>query len=279
MDSNNLFQFWLSDKSNESLAIDLLASLDNKSSLTEIDNIVDQLSKQYADSAIIQAKIVELFIRLNQFKRALDVAEQLMKLTNNHPKAVHYLILNYFLLCESQKVIDLSQIHSLIPESFIFVIRSMYLLGDIEPAVNKLESLNPTDAESFGVLAIMLLDLGELNKAQQYCSQSLALSNVQFEALLTKASIECAHHDFNHAEQTIEQLIKLQPLNGRVLSLKGQCEFYNVQFIQAIETFTLATKHMPEHIGTWHLLAWALFLTQQLTQAQAIFEHSILLAS
>lgn len=277
MESSRLYSFWLSDKNNVVMTMDLLDSFNGNADSAQIELCLNNMPTELHNDPRVLAKIIELHIRLVDYQSALPLTEKLLALTENHAMAVHYAILVHFLVGNNQVVINYSQQYDLMAESIIFVVRSLYLLGDIQPAIDKLISIAPTDAESFGVLAIMHLDLGLLDKATQYCQQALAIIPQQFEALLTLASTAAMHHDFEQADQPIEHLLVQQPQNGRVLSLKGQSQLYQTDFPGAITTLLLATEYMPEHIGTWHLLAWAYFLSDNLVASEDAFNQSLAL--
>lgn len=275
--SLQLLECWQSDKENVYLTLDLLDSLNHRDDSSLITSVLEGIPHKNSNSPAILTKIIELQIRLQNFDNALFESKKLLIITNNNPLAVHYLLLSYFLLRDYDKVIMLNKQYSLLDESVVFVARSLYLKGDIHSAIQVLIESKITTAESLGVLAIMHLDIGDMNLADKYSHSALEINPEQFEALLTKTSIGCIYHDFANVSTYLDQLLVQQPCNGRVLSLKGQSQLYSKDINAAIDTLLLATKYMPEHIGTWHLLGWAYFVIENIEQAKFTFEHALML--
>lgn len=277
MDVNKTHKLWSLDTNNLPLTVELLEKLSQCKDTMLVDKVILSLSDNMLKEPTVLVKIIELHIKLGNNNLAFDYAERLTVLTNNHSLALHYLILTSFLLYKHEDVIQLSNQHTLLPESYLFVARAEYLLGNIAVGINLIEKHNLVSDEALGVLSIMKLDAGLFEQAFELCDKALSNTPNQFEALLTKTTQYCMEQHYNHASECIDVLLKFQPKNGRVLSLKGQVYFYQIDFPKAIHTLSLSTEYMPEHIGTWHLLAWAYFLSDNFQDALHAFEQSLLL--
>jgi len=277
MDVNNFFDLWLTDTDNVPLSVNLLEQLALHKDSVLAERLLLTLSEKMYNEPTVLAKVIELYIKLIQHDKAFEYAKQLVNITNNHSLALHYLVLTSFLLQKNEDVIQLSREFTLLPESYLFVARAEYLLGNIDTSIKIIEQYNLTSDEALGVLSIMKLDAGLFDEAFKLANQVLLNTPHQFEALITTATQFCMDQDYSLADEKIDLLLSYQPKNGRVLSLKGQVFFYKTDFPNAIKILTLSTDYMPEHVGTWHLLAWAYFLTDRFENALKCFEDSLLL--
>ena len=277
MDANQLFKLWMLDKANISLATDLVSKAVLAKDETLLESFYLEFSASDIDKPTLLVKLTEAFIQLGNFTRASAIAEELTKLTNNHALALHYVVLTQFLMGNNQQVIAYYKENQLLPESICFVARAFYLQGEIDNAIDILRHLPgvETNAEAAGVLAIMYFDKGNIANTQKYAALALSINNQQFESMLAMASFHSVHHQFAEAMPFIEQCLMQQPKNGRALSLKGQALLYALSLEEAIATLHDAAANMPEHIGTWHLLGWSYWLTNNIVEARNAFNRGL----
>lgn len=268
-----LFSMWQSDQNNLPLTVDLIDSLCQAGQFEQCQSVFDSMPKSLADTPEVCAKNIEFLFHLNQIPQALEQAQSLCELTNNHAIALHYLGLARYLSGDVQGVLALAELPNLTAETQVLVARALYHKGELSKALALVTSLDLPEA--VGLAAMLYYDCNELDKANHCADMVLSHSDNQMDALLAKASILVNRQQMDEANGFIDRALVLQPHSGRALSVKGQIQFFNTQLDDATETFEQAVKYMPDHIGTWHLLGWCHFVSQRIDLAQQAFEQAM----
>ncbi|MBT9457032.1 MAG: hypothetical protein IV097_10470 [Burkholderiaceae bacterium] len=132
--------------------------------------------------------------------------------------------------------------------------------------------LSPTGA---GVLSLAALDAGQFGHCRRWADQALAAQPAQLEAGLARASLALGGSDPAEALQQGERLAAGRENDGRVLSTLGAARLLNQDLTGARAAFERAGRLMPEHIGTWHGLAWTALLQGDLSFAETTFRHAL----
>ncbi|TDP61386.1 tetratricopeptide repeat protein [Roseateles toxinivorans] len=133
-------------------------------------------------------------------------------------------------------------------------------------------TLSPTGA---GVLSLVALDAAQFDHSLRWADQALAAQPAQLEAGLARASLALAGSDPAEALQRCERLAAGRENDGRVLSTLGAARLLNQDLPGARSAYEQACRLMPEHIGTWHGLAWTALLQGDLAMAEATFRHAL----
>jgi len=273
---SNIIKLWESDQSNIPLTLEVLNYLQQNSEWTLIEAFFARLTLTIKNTPEILVKIIEIQINQNQYEQAFINATLLNEVTNNHPLSTHYLILIEYLQGNVANVLSYNNNLQLLSETKLIIGRALYIDNQLEQAIELINSENmSSSAEALGLLSMLYFDLGDLIKSSSKFDKALRLMPNQFDALLAKASYEVSMHNMDRAVPVITDCQGQQPKNGRVLSLLGQVQLYKIQLMDAVDTLSLASKYMPEHIGTWHLLGWAYMLTQQLILAEQAFNTAL----
>lgn len=163
------------------------------------------------------------------------------------------------------------------PALLLLQSRCLHFLGDYQAAYQSLlnmKALEPSHVEMQGLMALLLLDMGEFDKAERAAKAILASVPNQFEAMLALASVLVARINIKSAEAYFDKLMKVAATSGRVLAGKGQVEWLKHNFHQALSYFNEAVVYMPEHIGTWHNIAWCHLILNDLEEAQKAFQKA-----
>lgn len=264
---------WRQDVTNLPLTIKLIEQLFAAQAWQQCEELFTQLSDELRVKPEIRAKHIEWLIHQNQLSLAADEAQVLCSLTNDHPIALHYLALTHYLNGDLASILALQSIEQLTDETTILIARAMYHQGQLSESLQRLKSIEL--AEAYGLSAMLYLDLDQLDLCVANAQKALAIVPNQMDAMLAKASYWVNQQQMLAAEPLIEQVLQLQPHSGRALSVKGQIEFFNMDIATATETFTKAVTFMPDHIGTWHLLAWCHYLSSQFDLAQQAFTTAL----
>lgn len=158
--------------------------------------------------------------------------------------------------------------------------RCLHHLGRLSEAILACRSclvVNAENDEAHGLLALLLYDQQRNEDAAEHVESALRLNPQQREALLTAASIQTDSREYDAARATFGTLLRAHPDCGRAWLGMGMIDLVNLQFEAAQRALELAVTYMPEHIGTWHVLAWAHILCGDVPGAGEAFDRALLL--
>ena len=134
---------------------------------------------------------------------------------------------------------------------------------------------HPGYAEGWGILAMIQLDRSDVVAARDASERALALSSIQPDALTVRGSLALWHGQPAEAVASFGQALHMQPHSARALAGAGEAFMLGGDVSQARRLLEQATARAPEHIGTWHALAWCALLESDLSSAWAAFEHAM----
>jgi tetratricopeptide (TPR) repeat protein len=154
--------------------------------------------------------------------------------------------------------------------------RCLHHMGKPEDAIELIEQLpaEEMDAETQGVLALLLHETQRAADASEAANRALSLNPQQLDALLARASLEVEFDRYDNARRDYIVATAAHPSCGRAWSGLAQIDMRDMQFDKAQEELELAVKLMPDHIGTWHMLAWIHILHGRVEQAKYAFDRS-----
>lgn len=135
-------------------------------------------------------------------------------------------------------------------------------------------ALDANDAQAHGVTALALFDSNRPEPALQASVAALQLDGEQHEALLVAGTLALWNREWPEAQALFERALVRFPNSGRVLSGLGQCLMLRNELLQAQAVLEQAVQAMPEHIGTWHALAWTQLLQGDSDAAYTSYQHA-----
>jgi tetratricopeptide (TPR) repeat protein len=156
--------------------------------------------------------------------------------------------------------------------------RSLHHLGRRAEAIDALQAhpeVMADDAEANGVLGLLLYDEGRAQEAREHVDAALAREPTQIEALLTLASMQSDALDLEAARASFDAIVRAEPNCGRAWLGLALLNLRELRFEPARRDATEAAIHLSEHIGTWHVLAWANILFGDLDGAKAALEKAL----
>lgn len=141
------------------------------------------------------------------------------------------------------------------------------------------EALQPVaagewQAEANGLRAMLLLDMGESERAATLAELALEVDPVQHEAALVRGTVALWRQEIEPAAATFEQVLARHPDSGRASLGLGQVRMLRGDLGHARGLLERAVAAMPEHIGSWHALAWCQLLMGDLAGAHHGFERA-----
>ncbi|MEO8152141.1 MAG: tetratricopeptide repeat protein [Rhizobacter sp.] len=137
--------------------------------------------------------------------------------------------------------------------------------------------VSPDDAETRGLVALLLYEQGQADDAMENVAAALRLAPRQLEAMLTLALLQADAQDHDAARSSFESLLQAYPECGRGWLGLGMLKLSRMDIEAARGDIELAAIHMPEHIGTWHALAWLQIMQGDIAAAGVSFEQAMAL--
>lgn len=149
--------------------------------------------------------------------------------------------------------------------------------GDFPFALATLEDANtlaPEHATVLGLRALALFDMVQNDAAYETAMACLARYPDQHEALIVAGSVALARQAIDESETHFTRALNRLPNSGRCLSGLGQVRMLQSRLPEARDILRHAVITMPDHIGTWHALAWAELLLGEIDAAETSYQRA-----
>ncbi|MEI7037480.1 tetratricopeptide repeat protein [Fulvimonas yonginensis] len=153
--------------------------------------------------------------------------------------------------------------------------RLLHWQGRLDEALRTIDEAlagHPGDDEATGIRALLLLDLNRFDEAGRAALAALSRDPTQLEAGITAGTLALWHQRVNEAVAVFGRTANRHPQAGRALAGLGQAHMLGGNIPEARRVLEHATARMPNHIGTWHALAWCQLLLGDLASAQVSYE-------
>ena len=134
---------------------------------------------------------------------------------------------------------------------------------------------HPGHLEASGLLSLILSDTGQYDESLNVARDVLDQRPEQLEALLAYANGSIAEGDYAAAGKAVSAAGDRYASVGRLQVLDGQLHLLQAEHNEALDAFRKATELMPQHIGSWHLLAWCQLLLNDVPAAKSSFEAAL----
>ncbi len=145
---------------------------------------------------------------------------------------------------------------------------------EAEVLVKRAQQLEPDNIEVRGLRALLQYENDDNPGALQTARETLAENPDQLDALIACASAHFEQGSIEVSRKTWLHTVDAHSSCGRAWSGLGQLEFNEMEFENAEKHLLLAVEFMPDHIGTWHLLAWIYILRNDSTKARHALDKS-----
>jgi tetratricopeptide (TPR) repeat protein len=165
-----------------------------------------------------------------------------------------------------------------IPEAPVLLARCLHHLGEMDEAIERLTSFlakNPGHSDALGTLSLLQLDSMHTQDARCCAEQAIQLNPNDLNALLTLGTLALETQDDKVSTEHFEHVLRRHPKSGRAWSGLGLATMLRLDLPKAMEQLRQAVIHMPDHIGTWHALAWCQITANDLEGAKQSFEKSM----
>jgi Tfp pilus assembly protein PilF len=156
----------------------------------------------------------------------------------------------------------------------------LHLRGDYRGglrAIDQALAQMPEDIDAKGVRALLLLDQGNGDDARAAAEAAIADGRAQPEAEIVLGTLALWGQRPDDAETFFTKVLAQQPQSGRALLGLGQVQMLRGDFASSRDALERAVANMPNHIGSWHALAWCQLLSGDLDAAQLSYDRAMAL--
>lgn len=128
-----------------------------------------------------------------------------------------------------------------------------------------------------GVRALLWLDIGDTARASEQAGLALKADPDQHEAGLVRGTLALWSQRVQESVDAFERVLAKHPHSGRAWLGLGQSVMLRGDVPAARSLLERASVDMPDHIGTWHALAWCQLLEGDLAGAKHSFDKAFAL--
>lgn len=217
----------------------------------------------------------------NDFAAAIKLLEALPREGMDEAAICHDLAYAY--LCDGQIIAAENAlapvlVHAVdVPAVGVLHARVLHHRGQLGDAITMGEAIvatHPENAEAWGVLALLHIDTLQIEPARRAADTALRLNAHQPDALTALGTLYLWSRDADAASQAFGSLLSLQPNAGRALAGAGESLMLKGDIADARALLSRAVVAMPNHIGTWHALAWCDLLQGDVAHARICFDKA-----
>jgi Tfp pilus assembly protein PilF len=271
-----LRDFFAQDPLNQHLACDLADAYFASGDVVDALKLVESFEPDVREPAL-RFRFARCMIATGAYGRAANECRALVAEGHDGIGVRHDLAFAQLCMGTVQEALDTcaSAVADFGTTSELLILKSRIeaMMGDYKRSAASADealALQPDDAVAFGLKSLALLDDGDLQAAEDAARSALQRDSDQHEALLTMSSLRLWRLETDSAQLDFERALARHPNSGRALSGYGQLLMLRNEQAQAREVLEHAVRAMPQHIGTWHALAWC----QLLSGDRAAAEHS-----
>lgn len=166
------------------------------------------------------------------------------------------------------------------PRTRVMLARCLHHLNEMEKGIELIRgyvACHAQDADALGVLALMEWDEGHNTDAVGAAQRALAVDADNIEAGIVMGTHALDEQDIEAAKVDFNRVLQRHKNNGRAWSGLGLAHMADIDLANAMPALKNATEYMPDHIGTWHALAWCQIVQGDLTEARQNFEAALAL--
>ena len=257
-----------------SLAIDLGDTACGK-------QLIDHMKAKAIDEPKVNALAAHLSLQAGHFEEAGAFGDKAIEGGILHPAVIFNAAQGHFYSG------DYASVHTLLsrlnndPQSPVSVLmmhaRALHQLEETEQAetlVARAQQQEPGNTDIRGLLSLLQYENDNFSPALITAHETLAEDPDQLDALIACASVHFEQNNITASRNAWLHTVTVYPECGRAWSGLARLEFNELEFDAAEEHLKTAVQFMPDHIGTWHLLAWVYILRNDSTQARQALDRS-----
>jgi tetratricopeptide (TPR) repeat protein len=136
-------------------------------------------------------------------------------------------------------------------------------------------ALEPEDPEANGLLALLLYERDQRGAVQRHIDNALRHDPTQCEALLAQASLQLDAQQQTLAYASFKSLLAAHSTCGNAWLGLALIELERLQPKSARSLILRALSSMPDHIASWHVLAWIEIMLGKFVDAERAFQRAL----
>lgn len=276
-----LISFLGHDPDNESLLKDAMAIAIEVGDSASIETLCEHLITYPVSDSEVAAQATYLMLASRRYQWAADLGEQALRDGVSHPAVIFNTAYAHFYTdnfeAASALLSQLTEDVDCAAEALLLHARTLHYQDKLEEALalaERAHSQDEANAEIKGVLALLCYETDESARGLSLAHEALALDALQLDALIACASANFELGSVEPARKAWLHTVDAYPDCGRAWSGLAELEFSEMQLEEASEHLALAVRFMPDHIGTWHMLAWIQILKNDSAGARHSFEQA-----
>ncbi|HCU65750.1 MAG TPA: hypothetical protein DF774_08325 [Rheinheimera sp.] len=277
-----LYQFWLQDRANNTLLADLLSVLSAAKEFELLSRVFEQLEPISQELPFVKLYKLQTLMMQRDLDRAGALIEIYRQEFIGNDSFTYLAAQNWFL--QKNYTMVLSELGDKTLDSELYVqlaARCHYLQCSYQTALQIIENFTLSQPElsaaTIGLYAAALADSGNSKNAWDAAQQALAIDPCQVDALLASAYLLIDQQRYTEATFYIQKGLEEAPSLGRFWSMLGQVKLVEGNLTAADDALERSVLLMPDHVGTWLLKGWSNWLQNRLSQAEADFKNALLL--
>lgn len=276
-----------SDPDNNVLLIDAFETALQAGLFSKAEQFLALAQSRQADLAAWQFRASNLYLAQGRLQDAQAILLSLEERLGAHPAISH----NLAYICFQQndfagaltildKVIfqEAGSVIENIGQLPVLWLRCMHRSFRLEEAFNyalQQQGLNRLEDQAAGIASLVAVDMGQMELAASWARQALVTDPDHIEALVANATVALSQKNTDLSRQCLMRALVKNPTDGRILSLLGFTDMYDMKIDQALPNLQKAVVYMPEHIGTHLGLGWLYFIQRDLAAANVEFETAL----
>jgi tetratricopeptide (TPR) repeat protein len=269
------------DPTNVLLVCELVDAYFSAAAYVEADRLIAGLSSELLNAPGVLFRRARVSLVLGRYQDSIDALNATIEQGHDNVALWHDLAFSYLCLrdtFEAKRAIEEAvKRFGDTAELSIVAGRIALMDGNFELAHIELDKalvLAPEHATAKGLKALAYLDSDQQDIAFDTAKSCIALYPEQHEALLVAGTVSLWRQDIEHADEYFVRVLDRHPNSGRARSGYGQVKMLLNKLPEAREQLQMAVIAMPDHIGTWHALAWTELLLGDVAAAETSYQSA-----
>lgn len=278
---DRLKSYLAADPANALLVCDLVDAHFSAAQYHEADQLLKSLDPEVLNAPGVAFRHARISLILGRYEDSIEALQSLI--AQGHDNVALWHDLAFSSLCLRNTTEAARAIAEAVKrfgdnaELSIVAGRVALMDGNFELAhaeLAKALDLAPEHSTAMGLQALTYLDSDKNDIAFETAQNCLALYPEQHEALLVAGTVSLWRQKVSNASDFFTQVLDRHPNSGRARAGYGQAMMMQNRLPEAREQLQMAVIAMPEHIGTWHALAWTELLLGDIESAEKNYQHA-----
>lgn len=272
------------DPENPVLLCDLLDELLVAGRLDEAAARISKISSALRESPGVRFREARCALLSGDTKTTITLLQSLIGNMDTVPAGVvHDLAYAQFVEGRGEEALQtLARAHDVDGDMVALALLKARILHRQKQLEAALEVLAPIQSgarlpEVQGVRALLWLDIGDTTRASEQAELALKADPDQHEAGLVRGTVALWSQQLLESTAAFQRVLSRHPESGRAWLGLGQNVMLRGDVPAARSLLERASTEMPDHIGTWHALAWCQLMEGDLAGAKHSFDKAFIL--